>query len=103
APDAVVVATGARVAVPAIPGADLAHVRTGPGLCESLGGWRPRVGGPPPVRLATRAWMPVGRRVTIIGGDLVALELAEFLAKRGRLVSIREAGKDIAPEVCNKR
>jgi 2,4-dienoyl-CoA reductase (NADPH2) len=47
--------------------------------------------------------MPVGRRVAIIGGDLVALELAEFLASRGRLVSILEAGKDIAPEVGNKR
>jgi 2,4-dienoyl-CoA reductase (NADPH2) len=47
--------------------------------------------------------MPVGRRVTVIGGDLIALELAEFLARRGRLVSILEAGKDIAPEVGNKR
>jgi 2,4-dienoyl-CoA reductase (NADPH2) len=47
--------------------------------------------------------MPVGRRVAIVGGDLVALELAEFLADRGRLVSILEAGKDIAPEVGNKR
>jgi 2,4-dienoyl-CoA reductase (NADPH2) len=33
----------------------------------------------------------------------VALELAEFLARRGRFVSILEAGKDIAPEVGNKR
>jgi 2,4-dienoyl-CoA reductase (NADPH2) len=33
----------------------------------------------------------------------VALELAEFLASRGRLVSILEPGKDIAPEVGNKR
>ena len=47
--------------------------------------------------------MPLGRRVAIIGGDLVALELAEFLASRGRLVSILESGKDIAPEVGNKR
>jgi len=29
--------------------------------------------------------------------------LAEFLASRGRLVSVLEAGKDIAPEVGNKR
>lgn len=58
---------------------------------------------PAAVRLATRAWMPVGRRVAVIGGDLVALELAEFLARRGRLVSVLEAGKDIAPEVGNKR
>jgi len=108
APDAVVVATGGHVAVPAIPGADLPHVRTGPGLRELLdgrllAGWRQRLVRPGTVRLASRAWMPIGRRVVIIGGDLVALELAEFLASRGRLVSILEAGKDIAPEVGNKR
>jgi 2,4-dienoyl-CoA reductase-like NADH-dependent reductase (Old Yellow Enzyme family) len=103
APDAVVVATGGQVAVPAIPGADLPHVRTGPGLRELLGGRRQRLVRPAAFRLATRAWMPVGRRVAIIGGDLVALEVAEFLANRGRLVSILEAGKDIAPEVGNKR
>ncbi|WP_090606972.1 FAD-dependent oxidoreductase [Mycobacterium lentiflavum] len=122
APDAVVVATGGHVAVPAIPGADLPHVLTGPGLRELLGGhadatdpawqrlgasllagWRQRLVRPAAVRLATRAWMPLGRRVVIIGADLVALELAEFLASRGRLVSILESGKDIAPEVGNKR
>lgn len=122
APDAVVVATGGHVAVPTIPGADLPHVYTGPGLRELLGGhaesgdpawqrfgaaalsgWRQRLIRPTVVRLATRAWMPIGRRVAIIGGDLVSLELAEFLAGRGRLVSILEGGKDIAPEIGNKR
>lgn len=103
APDAVVVATGGHVAVPTIPGADLPHVHTGPGLRELFAGWRERLVRPSAFRLATRAWMPLGRRVTIVGGDLVALELAEFLASRGRQVSILEPGKDIAPEVGNKR
>lgn len=103
APDAVVVATGGHVAVPAIAGADLPHVYTGPGLRELFAGWRERLVRPTAFRLATRAWMPVGRRVAIIGGDLVALELAEFLANRRRRVSILESGKDIAPEVGNKR
>ncbi|GFG66206.1 hypothetical protein MKUB_36960 [Mycobacterium kubicae] len=122
APDAVVVATGGHVAIPQIPGAELPHVLTGPGLREALGGsadstdpgwqrlaartlsgWRQRLVRPAAVRLATHAWMPLGRRVAIIGADLVALELAEFLAGRGRLVSILESGKDIAPEVGNKR
>ncbi|MBV8347621.1 MAG: FAD-dependent oxidoreductase, partial [Mycolicibacterium sp.] len=122
APQAVVVATGARVVLPAVPGAALPHVYTGPGLRELLAGhaepsqpaWQ-RVGArllsgrgqrlvqPRAVRLATRAWMPLGRQVAIIGGDLVALELAEFLAARGRLVTILEAGKTIAPEIGNKR
>ncbi|OBH30338.1 NADH oxidase [Mycobacterium sp. E342] len=121
APDAVVVATGGRVAVPEFPGSELPHVRTGPGLREllggraesgpawqrlgaaALGGWRQRLVRPAAVRLASRAWMPLGRRVAIVGGDLVALELAEFLASRGRLVSILESGRNIAPEVGNKR
>lgn len=122
APDAVVVATGGRITVPPIPGTDLPHVYTGPGLrqllggssnatdpawqrlgASLLGGWRQRLVRPAAVRLATRAWMPVGRRVVIIGADLVALELAEFLAARRRLVSILAAGTDIAPEVGNKR
>jgi 2,4-dienoyl-CoA reductase (NADPH2) len=102
-PDAVVVATGGRIAVPAIPGDRLSHVRTGPALRELLARWTRRGVPPKAVRLASRAWLPVGRRVAVIGGDLVAVELAEFLARRRRLVSILESGKQIAPEVGNKR
>jgi 2,4-dienoyl-CoA reductase (NADPH2) len=47
--------------------------------------------------------MPLGHRVVIVGADLVALELAEFLAARGRLVTVLEADKTIAPELGNKR
>lgn len=102
-PDGVIVATGGTVVIPDIPGADLPHVRTGPGLRELFAGRRQLLVRPALMRAATRAWMPVGKRVAIVGGDLVALELAEFLAGRGRRVSILEAGKDIAPEVGNKR
>jgi 2,4-dienoyl-CoA reductase (NADPH2) len=121
-PDAVVVATGGRVVVPDIPGAQLPHVYTGPALRELLAGhaepdqplWQ-RLGArvlagagqrlvrPAAVRAATRAWMPLGRRVVIVGGDLVALELAEFLADRGRVVSVLEPGNTIAPELGDKR
>ena len=122
APDAVVVATGGQVVLPTIPGADLPHVHSGPALRELLAGhagptqpswqrlgarllagWRQRLVQPQVVRIATRAWMPLGRRVVIVGGDLVALELAEFLAARGRLVTVLESGKTIAPELGNKR
>jgi pyruvate/2-oxoglutarate dehydrogenase complex dihydrolipoamide dehydrogenase (E3) component len=40
------------------------------------------------IRLASRIWMPLGKRVVIIGGELVGLELAEFLAHRGREVTV---------------
>jgi 2,4-dienoyl-CoA reductase (NADPH2) len=102
-PDAVVVANGGQVVLPDIAGSQLPHVSTGQALRERFGGWRQRLVRPTAVRVASRAWMPLGHRVVIIGADLVALELAEFLAARGRLVSVLESGKVIAPELGNKR
>lgn len=121
-PDAVVVATGAGIVLPDLPGADLPHVHRGPALRELLAGhagsdgpvWQ-RVGArvlsgvgqalaqPAAVRTASKAWLPFGHRVAIIGGDLVAIEFAEFLAARGRLVAVLEAGDTLAPEVGLKR
>lgn len=42
------------------------------------------------VRKATHAWMPLGDTIAIIGGELVGLELAEFLSERGRTVHVIE-------------
>jgi NADPH-dependent 2,4-dienoyl-CoA reductase/sulfur reductase-like enzyme len=38
----------------------------------------------------SKLWMPLGRRVVIVGGGLVGLELAEFLLERGREVMVLE-------------
>jgi len=122
APDAVIVATGGVVEVPPIDGDAGSHVHSGPALRELLAGrahagqpgWqrlgaallsgrRGRLVQPAAVRAATRVWLPLGRRVVIVGGDLVALELAEFLAGRGRFVTVLEPGRAIAPEVGLKR
>jgi len=126
APDAVIVATGGRVVAPRIAGDDLPHVLTGGQLRDlstgrvphdaasrlpawqragvrALGGPLQRWLTPGLVRRATRAWMPLGRRVLIVGADLAALELAEFLAERGRHVGVLEPGETIAPEVGMKR
>jgi 2,4-dienoyl-CoA reductase (NADPH2) len=123
-PDAVVVATGGRVVAPSIPGAELPHVLTGPMLRELLAGRVTDDAGKLPVwqRLAARLlggpaqqllapatlrsaseWMPLGRRVVVVGADLAALELAELLASRGRRVSVLESGDRVAPEVGGKR
>jgi len=125
-PDAVIIATGGRIVAAKIPGDDLSHVVTGAMMREILAG-RPgpeslgrlsathRAGArlldspiqrwisPALLRAATRVWMPLGRRVAIVGADLAAVELAEFLAERGRRVCVLESAEVIMPEVGPKR
>ena len=103
APDAVVVATGGRLSAPKIPGDDQRHVVTGAWLRALFGGRLGRFVRPHRIRLASRLWMPLGRRVAIVGADLAAIELAEFLAERGRSVAVLETRDAIAPEVGPKR
>lgn len=112
APDAVVVATGARRDMPDLPGNDLPHVFSGEDMRRMLLGesshelkrktglmtrLATKVGAATGltanldfVRNATKAWMPLGEHVTIIGGELVGIELAEFLHERGRTVTVLE-------------
>ncbi|HTJ65411.1 MAG TPA: FAD-dependent oxidoreductase, partial [Alphaproteobacteria bacterium] len=121
----VVVATGAKLDIPAIPGIDLPHVITGaqlrrlvaggsvgdtvgfPGwlkLASNLGGGLiDRAATPARIRAAADRWLPIGHRVAIVGGDLAAIELAEFLAKRGRDVCVLAPDDNIAPEIGPKR
>ncbi len=125
-PDAIVVATGARVLTPDIPGAQQNNVLSGAQLRRMLQGqadaadltavptalrglaeWvlkalSPHLT-PALLRRVTRLWLPLGRRVVIVGADLAAIELAEFLTVRGRKVHVLEAGAFIAPEVGPKR
>ncbi len=112
APDAVIVATGALRGLPNIPGNDLPHVFSGDDMRKLMFGEMSdtlkrktslfarvatRVGAATGVtanldlvRKATYAWMPLGDRVVIIGGELVGIELAEFLHERGRKVTVIE-------------
>jgi 2,4-dienoyl-CoA reductase (NADPH2) len=125
-PDAVIVATGGKLVTPTIPGSDHPHVVSAALLRRMLSGnltaadcarvpaWQ-RLGSgllggplaaavtPERIRRATNLWMPLGRRVAVIGTDLAAVELAEFLAERGRRVFLLGAEVDIAPEVGLKR
>lgn len=78
-PDAVIVATGARPARPVIPGIDLPHVCS---CVDVLTGKR-----------------PAGSRVVVVGGGCNGTETAEFLAERGRDVTVIEIRPDVALDV----
>ncbi|MFI1462451.1 oxidoreductase [Nocardia carnea] len=110
-PDAVVVATGAVRGRPAVPGSDLPHVHTGDTLRALMTGSGDVSRVPPllravaklgklsgitrsaaAIRTVTRTFLPMGKNVVVIGGSLVGLELSEFLAERGRTVTLLEEG-----------
>ena len=120
--DQVLVAVGAERAAPAIPGADQDHVWSGDELRRLMTGDRAdeiakrklsftqralmkagSLTGITDSREAmqklSRVWMPLGKRVTIIGGGLVGLELAEFLIARGRQVTVLESGTHLGREL----
>lgn len=120
--DQVIVATGARRAAPDIPGATQDHVWSGDELRRLLTGDRAEEIARSKLSLTQRAmmkagsligvtdsseamqklshvWMPLGKRVTIIGGGLVGLELAEFLIARGRQVCVLESASHLGREL----
>ena len=123
-PEVVVVATGARRDRPEIKGAELDHVLSGDDLRGILTGDDPsavkrlgllarlvlRAGHAMRltrrfslVRSMSRRWMPIGSRVVVVGGGLVGVELAEFLAERKRRVTVLEESSNLGTEMAHPR
>lgn len=122
-PDVAIIATGAVRRAPPIAGKDLPHVFDGASLQALLLGEKGNDGAgkvsltqrlalgaarvvgitrkPDLVRKASKLWMPIGDRVVIIGGEIVGLELAEFLHDRGRKVTVidnvAQFGRGLSP------
>lgn len=113
-PDVVVLATGAVRDRPDVPGGDLPHVHTGDTLRALMTGvgdtsgqsWLLRTAGrlgklsgitksPKLIREVTKKFLPMGKNAVVIGGSLVGLELAEFLAERGRRVTLLHEGQQL--------
>jgi 2,4-dienoyl-CoA reductase (NADPH2) len=88
-PDVVIVATGGVPTMPDIKGINGKNVVGGAKLHKSLKTFLKFI---PPnlLRWLTNFYLPIGKRVVIIGGSLHGCELGEFLAKRGRQVTIVE-------------
>jgi 2,4-dienoyl-CoA reductase (NADPH2) len=103
-PDAVVVATGARHELPAVPGIDGDNVFAGDELRQLMTGGGPAVAKLPAAKRAVlKAGGILGVGDSPVGGGLVGIELAEFLADRGRTVTVIEAGEWLAPEMAIPR
>jgi 2,4-dienoyl-CoA reductase-like NADH-dependent reductase (Old Yellow Enzyme family)/thioredoxin reductase len=78
-PEAVVLATGIKPKVPNIPGISLKHVIYAE---EVLG-----------------SGIETGDRVVVMGGELVGCETAEFLAEKGKKVTVTRRGQEFATGV----
>ncbi|MBL7126856.1 MAG: FAD-dependent oxidoreductase [Dehalococcoidales bacterium] len=78
-PEAVVVATGVKPFVPDISGLDKVKVVQAGDVLEGK--------------------VKVGQKVAIIGGELVGCETAEFLADRGRQVTVMRRGAEMATSI----
>lgn len=121
-PSVVIVATGATRDKPDVPGGHQAHVHTGdtlralltgvgdttdqPVLLRGLGRagrWSRATRSPDLIRAMTKRFMPLGRNVVVIGGSLVGIELAEFLAERGRTVTVLEPGRQLGLPMASPR
>ncbi|MBN1756219.1 FAD-dependent oxidoreductase, partial [bacterium] len=86
-PDVVFLAAGGINEAPDIPGIDKHIVINSADLHRKLRFYL-RFMNPDNLRWLTKFWMPIGKRVIIIGVGHQGLELAMFLIKRGRKVTI---------------
>jgi 2,4-dienoyl-CoA reductase-like NADH-dependent reductase (Old Yellow Enzyme family)/ribulose 1,5-bisphosphate synthetase/thiazole synthase len=124
-PEVILIAVGARRTAPAIPGVDRANVLSGDDLRSLMTGSDASVAAEKLslrqramlkmgnllgiadrmalTRELTRHWMPLGKRVAVLGGGLVGVELAEFLSERGREVTVLEASPTLATEMALPR
>jgi 2,4-dienoyl-CoA reductase (NADPH2) len=93
-PDVVFVATGGMLAYPDIKGINSRKVITIPALHRMVKPYL-RFFGPRILGWLTKFWLPIGKRVIVIGGGLHGCETAEFLVKRGRKVTIVEQSEAI--------
>jgi 2,4-dienoyl-CoA reductase (NADPH2) len=93
-PDVVILATGGVHTIPQIPGINNPKVVTSLKLHDRLK-TALRFLGPKALEQLTKLWMPIGKRVVIIGGAQQGCQLAEFLIKRGRKVAIVDTAEKL--------
>jgi 2,4-dienoyl-CoA reductase (NADPH2) len=90
-PDAVIIGPGSLWEVPDIPGKDGKNVVT-TGQLKARSKDLLRFLGPSMMSMVTKLFLPIGKKIVVIGGDLKGAEAAEFFVKRDREVAIVEEG-----------
>jgi 2,4-dienoyl-CoA reductase (NADPH2) len=93
-PDVLIIAVGGIHNIPDLPGINKPHVVTGQALHRQLKRYM-RFIPPRLLRPLTKVWMPIGKRVIIMGGDIQGCQTAEFLVERGRQVTIVDTAEAI--------
>jgi len=78
-PDAVIVAVGPTPALPQVPGIERVETVEASDVLLSR--------------------VKVGKRVVVVGGELVGCEVAEYLAERGRFVTVTRRGPEMATSI----
>jgi len=86
-PDVIIIAGGGKHTTPDIPGIQGSNVLTSAALHQKLKFFL-KFFNPQVLQKLTRFYMPIGKQVVIIGSRIHGCELAEFLVKRGRQVTI---------------
>jgi 2,4-dienoyl-CoA reductase (NADPH2) len=92
-PDVLIIAAGGIHYVPEVPGINRRNVVTSRALHRKLKSYL-RFFGPKVLRWLTNFWMPLGKRVVIMGGNIQGCQVAQFLVKRGRKVTIVDTSKE---------
>jgi 2,4-dienoyl-CoA reductase (NADPH2) len=93
-PDVLILATGGQYSIPEIPGIDSGNVVRAAVLNRQLKTYL-RFASPRLLTWATKFWMPIGKNIVIIGGAIQALQLAVFLVKRGRKVTVVDTAENM--------
>jgi 2,4-dienoyl-CoA reductase-like NADH-dependent reductase (Old Yellow Enzyme family)/thioredoxin reductase len=91
-PDVVIVATGSGTSSPNIPGVNNSKVISSDSLHGLLEAGL-NIVDPMTLHDLTNLYMPIGKKVIIIGGQIQGLQLAEFLSQRGKDVTIIDEDK----------
>ncbi len=93
-PDVLILAGGALPSRLQIPGSDSKKVIHSSKIHKQLRFFM-KFFSPKMLQMLTKIWMPIGKRVVIVGGSIMGCETAEFLIKRGRKVNIVHNGKSL--------